>query len=211
MSCILFVVPAYHCIILYELLKAARLCCRGIGMSTDTYTGNYTLDDYATSTVGLIAALRLGNPDVLGVSLGSLIAQTIAVNYGTDASHIVLSNTALTGIGLLDVPDPASASNVFVAAGAMSTAIPGTRTYPINLPAGLAGFCRNQNLTSYNPNNTATSAQLAQQATIEYDFAGPGGDEVSTSYCIEGLHMCLHHALPASNLSSIIKMLQRCD
>ena len=166
-----------------ELLQPARLCCRGIGLSTDTYTGNYTLDDYASSTVDLIAALKMGNPDVLGVSLGSLIAQSIAVNYRDDVSHIVLSDTALTGIGLLDVPDPVSASNVFVAAGGMSIAIPGTRTYPIDLPAGLAGFCRNQNLTSYNPNNTATSAQLAQQATIESDIAGPGGDEVSTSHC----------------------------
>ena len=147
----------------------------------------------------------MGNPDVLGVSLGSLIAQTIAVNYGADVSHIVLSDTALMGIGLLDVPDPVSASNVFVAAGSMSTAIPGTRKYPTNLPAGLAGFCTNKNLTSYNPNNTATSAQLTQQATIAYDIAGPGGDEVSPSYCVEAVRMCLQHAMPAS------KKLQRCD
>ena len=104
----------------------------------------------------------------------------------------------MTGIGLLDVPDPVSASNVFVAAGGMSTATPGTRTYPINLPAGLAGFCRNQNLTSYNPNNTTTSAQLAQQATIKYDIAGPGGDEVSTIYCVAGVPAPCHASLKES-------------
>lgn len=131
----------------------------------------------------LIAALKLGIPDVLGTSLGSLIAQAIAVNYPSNVAHIVFGDTALTGIGLLAVPDPVSTGNVFVAASGTQAAIPGTRTYPTYLPAGLAGLCRNQNLTSYNPVNTATSAQLAQQATVQYDIAGPGGDEVSITHC----------------------------
>ncbi len=85
-------------------------------MSNDTYTGNYTLDDYASSTVALIDALKLDKPNILGVSLGSLITQTVAVNYGSDVTNVVLCDTLLMGKGILAVPNPISGSNVFVAA-----------------------------------------------------------------------------------------------
>ncbi len=149
-------------------------------MSNDTYTGNYTLVDYASSTVDLIEALELDTPDILGTSLGSLIVQTILVNYPSTVMHAILGDTALTGAGLLTIPDPVSASNVFVASQGAPGASSPTRTYPYYLPEGLEGLCRNQNLTANNPEDTATSAQLNQQATIENDIAGPGGDEVST-------------------------------
>lgn len=86
----------------------------------------------------LIAAVTLGTVDNLGVSLGSFIAQTAAVNYPSTVAHIIFSNTALTGEGLIKLPDPVSASNIFVAASGMAAAIPGSRTYPIFLPAWLA-------------------------------------------------------------------------
>ncbi len=149
-------------------------------MSNDTYTGNYTLMDYASSTVDLIEALELDTPDILGTSLGSLIVQTIVVNYPSAVTHVILGDTALTGAGLLTIPDPVSASNAFVASQGESDATSPTRTYPYYLPGGLEGLCRNQNLTVNNPEDTATAAQLSQQATIESDIAGPGGDESAT-------------------------------
>ena len=158
-------------------------------MSNDSYTGNYTLDDYASSTVDLIAALNLGTPDILGTSLGSLITQTIVVNHSSAVTHAVLGDTALTGPGLLTIPNPVSTSNVFVAAGGTPAADQATRTYPYNIPAGLAGLCRAQNLTSYNPVDKATSAQLAQQATVQSDIEGAGGDQVSAQ-------ALLHKPLP---------------
>ncbi len=155
------------------------LCCRGFGYSNDSYTGNYTLDDYASSTVGLIEALQLETPDVIGVSLGSLIAQTLAVNYRWAVTHVILSDTALMGAGLLTIPDPPNPDNVFVAAQGTSGDLP-SRTYPYYLPAGLAGLCTKDNLTSHMPIDKPTAAQTAQQATIENDIdtPGAGGDEV---------------------------------
>ena len=151
-------------------------------MSNDTFTGNYTLNDYASSTVDLIAALQLSSPDILGVSLGSLIAQTIVVNYPSSVTHVVLSDTALTGVGLESISDPVNPSNVFVAAqgpNAAAAAVP-SRIYPYYQPAGLARLCTNQILMSRNPVNEATAAQNSHQSTVGYDIAGPGGDEVST-------------------------------
>lgn len=148
-------------------------------MSNDTYTGNYTLMDYASSTKDFIEALELDTPDILGTSLGSLIVQTILVNYPSVVMHAILGDTALTGAGLLTVPDPVSAGNVFVASQGTPGATSLTRTYPYYLPGGLAGLCRQQKLTANNPEDTATSPQLSQQATVGSDIAGPGGDEVS--------------------------------
>ena len=110
---------------------------RGIGMSNDTYTGNYTLMDYASSTVDLIEALELDTPDILGSSLGSLIVQTIVVNYPSAVTtHVILGDTALTGAGLLTIPDPVSASNACVASQGESDATSPTRTYPLLPPWG---------------------------------------------------------------------------
>ena len=146
-------------------------------MSTDSYTGNYTLDDYASSTVDLINALGLSTPNILGASLGSLITQTIVVNYGSEVSHAILCDTALMGAGLQSIPDPLNSSNVFVQAQGADSTVP-SRTYPYYLPAGLDGLCRNLNLSSYMPVDNATSAQNMHQATVANDIAGPGGDEV---------------------------------
>ena len=165
-------------------------------MSNDTYTGNYTLDDYAISTVDLMAALKLDTPDVLGTSLGSLIAQTIVVNHSSAVTHAVLGDTALTGAGLSTIPNPVSANIVFVAAAGTPAADQGTRTYPYTIPAGLAGLCRNQNLTSYNPVDKATSAQLAQQATVQNDIEGVGGNQVS-------IQALLHMPAPGERFSNL--------
>jgi pimeloyl-ACP methyl ester carboxylesterase len=128
--------------------------------------------------VDLIGALKLTTPDILGSSLGSLISQAIAVNYASAVSHIILSDTALLGSGLLTIPDPVNASNVFVQANGMGSSVI-SRTYSYYLPAGLAGLCRNKNLTSNMPVDVPTSQQLTHQATIGNDIAGPGGNEVS--------------------------------
>ena len=129
--------------------------------------------------MGLIEALRLETPDVIGVSLGSLIAQTVAVNYRWAVTHVILSDTALMGAGLLTISDPPDPDSVFDTAQGTSGDLP-SRKYPYYLPAGLAGLCTDDNLTSYMPIDKPTAAQLAHQATIENDITipGAGGDEV---------------------------------
>ena len=128
--------------------------------------------------MAFIAALGLKAPDILGSSLGSLISQTIAVNYGSNVTHVVLCDTALMGAGLNTISDPVSASNVFVAAQGVMQTVP-SRTFPYYLPAGLEGLCRTLNLTSYMPYDVATAAQNTQQSTVGYDISGAGGNEAS--------------------------------
>lgn len=173
------------------------LCCGGFGKSIDTYTGNYTLELYGSSVVDLIEALELGVPDLLGTSLGSLFAQYITVNYPSAVTHVILGDTAVMSEGLLSIPNPPNLDNVFVAsqsgqAGATSP----TRTYPYYLPGGLAGLCRNRNLTSYNPVDNATLAQVEQQATVQYDIEGLGGEGVSKTSILL-LRRTLHYSSTA--------------
>ena len=94
--------------------------------------------------------------------------------------HQRLSCSQLPGVaGLLTSSDPPDPDSVFVAAQGTSGSLP-SRTYLYYLPAGLAGLCTNDNLTSYMPIDKPTAAQLAHQATIENDIdtPGAGGDEV---------------------------------
>ena len=52
---------------------------------------------YAESTVDLIEALQLDQPDILGWSLGGFIALTIAVEYPDMVNRVVLADTTSGG------------------------------------------------------------------------------------------------------------------
>ena len=72
---------------------------RRIGFSTDFDDADrLSTDDYADSTVDLIDALGLDQPDILGWSLGGFIALTIAVNYGKNVHNVVVADTASGGV-----------------------------------------------------------------------------------------------------------------
>lgn len=61
----------------------------GIGMSNDTTTEPLTIDYMASATAGLIDALGLDRPDVVGYSMGGDIALTLATNYSDKVGGVV--------------------------------------------------------------------------------------------------------------------------
>jgi pimeloyl-ACP methyl ester carboxylesterase len=62
----------------------------GIG-GTATLPGQLSVDAMANQTSALITALGLGRPDVLGWSMGSMIAQALAVLHPDQVNRLVLS------------------------------------------------------------------------------------------------------------------------
>ncbi len=64
----------------------------GIG-DTQPLAAPLTIDKMASQTGALIAALRLGRPDVLGYSMGGMIAQALAVLHPAQVQRLVLCAT----------------------------------------------------------------------------------------------------------------------
>jgi len=62
---------------------------RGIGESGDL-EGSYTLETMADDAAGLMAALKIEKYHVAGISLGSFVAQKMAMKYGDQLKSLVL-------------------------------------------------------------------------------------------------------------------------
>ncbi|WP_458745336.1 alpha/beta fold hydrolase [Candidatus Nitrosocosmicus sp. T] len=70
---------------------------RGIG---ETTTGNksFSMEQFVNDTVGLIDALEIEKPiDVMGLSLGGMIAQELALSYPDKIKHLVLVASSCGG------------------------------------------------------------------------------------------------------------------
>ena len=80
---------------------------RGTGLSTEDHPANYTMQEYAESTVDLIDALGLDAPDLFAWSLGGAIALTTAVSYPGVFAHMVLAGSTIGGDGRRRRPDDA--------------------------------------------------------------------------------------------------------
>lgn len=65
---------------------------RGVARSTGA-PATITVPRMAADTAGLIRALHLGRPDVLGWSMGGFIAQSLAVRYPRSLRRLVLAAT----------------------------------------------------------------------------------------------------------------------
>src|SRR4051812_10335572 len=63
---------------------------RGVGFSIDDPSQPMTIDRLADDTAGVIRALRLGRPDVLGWSLGGFIAEDLATRHPQLVRRLVL-------------------------------------------------------------------------------------------------------------------------
>lgn len=74
----------------------------GIG-KTAPITGPLTIDAMAAQTSALITALNLGRTDVLGWSMGGMIAQALAVAHPSQVARLVLCAT-FPGIGGVALP-----------------------------------------------------------------------------------------------------------
>jgi len=73
---------------------------RGIGYSTDADPEEEnTILGYADSTVDLIDALGLEQPDILGWSLGGFITLTLVTSFPEAVNRVVLADTSAGGQG----------------------------------------------------------------------------------------------------------------
>ena len=92
----------------------------GIG-HTAMPPGTLTISAMADQTAALIAALHLRHPDILGWSMGGMIAQALAVRHPGDVHRLVLCAT-FSGNGKATLPSAANASALFNAASTNNSA-----------------------------------------------------------------------------------------
>lgn len=78
---------------------------RGIG-KTDKSTDPYTIKTMANDTIGLMDYLGIDRAHILGVSLGGMVAQEIAIGYPQRVRKLVLACTSAGGGEVTDIhPD----------------------------------------------------------------------------------------------------------
>ena len=75
--------------------QVVRMDFRGHGKSAIAPLSN-TLADFATDAHALLGALEIGPAHVIGLSLGGMVAQVLALEYPNDVRSLVLSNTLCT-------------------------------------------------------------------------------------------------------------------
>ncbi len=76
-----------------------RIICfdnRGSGFS-DKPDENYTIDTFVADTVSLLDALNIDKTHIVGVSLGGMIAQKLALDYPDRVTSLVLCSTVFGG------------------------------------------------------------------------------------------------------------------
>lgn len=75
--------------------QVLRMDFRGHGKSTIA-PPPYTLADFAADAHALLGALDIESVHVIGLSLGGMVAQLLALEYPTEVRSLVLSNTLCT-------------------------------------------------------------------------------------------------------------------
>ena len=65
----------------------------------------YTMEMFAADTVGLMEALDIENAHVLGISMGGLIAQQIAISYPEKVRSLILVSTHFGGPNIIPMDD----------------------------------------------------------------------------------------------------------
>lgn len=91
-------------LLIEELAKTRQLIIfdnRGVGLSTDTKENNTSIPQMADDTAGLIKALGLKKPDILGWSMGARIAQQVLIRHPD-----------LVGKAVLAAPNPGGSRGV---------------------------------------------------------------------------------------------------
>jgi pimeloyl-ACP methyl ester carboxylesterase len=78
----------------------------------DTSSASYTLDDMADDAAGLLAALGWGSAHVLGVSMGGMIAQQLAVRHPALVRSLT-SVMSTTGEAAVSQPTPEAGAALF--------------------------------------------------------------------------------------------------
>ncbi len=88
-----FTMAEWHPTFIMTLAQNRRIIMfdnRGIGRSSGSVRG-LTIGSMAKDTAGLIRALRLGRPDVLGYSMGGYIAEELAIRFPKLVNRLVLA------------------------------------------------------------------------------------------------------------------------
>jgi pimeloyl-ACP methyl ester carboxylesterase len=62
---------------------------RGIG-NTTIGSKNFTIDQFAADSVGLLDALKINNSDILGFSMGGMIAQQLTLDYPDKVDDLII-------------------------------------------------------------------------------------------------------------------------
>jgi pimeloyl-ACP methyl ester carboxylesterase len=141
----------------------------GIG-ETAALTAPLSVPEMAAQTSALISALRLGRCDVLGWSMGGLIAQSLAVTHPTQVRRLVLAATQ-AGTGKA-TPVPAAAQAA-LDSGSEGAAL--SLLFPADQVAATERYVTG--ILSYPGRYAASAAVRAeQQAAVAQWFAG---DDVS--------------------------------
>jgi pimeloyl-ACP methyl ester carboxylesterase len=98
--------PAEFCRMLADRgLRVIRFDNRDVGLSTRP-AQQYTLDDMADDTAGLLDALALPDAHVVGISMGGFIAQLVAIRHPKRLRSlcVMMSSTGDRSVGMAD-PD----------------------------------------------------------------------------------------------------------
>lgn len=123
--------------------RAIRFDNRDVGLSTWFQSGDrYTLSDMAADAVGLLDHLKVGRAHIVGVSMGGMIAQTVAIEHPDRVLSLTSIMSATGAPGTLDstpeaaavlntpAPDPAADEEAFVAHGMRNARVIGSPAYP---------------------------------------------------------------------------------
>lgn len=102
----------------------------GIGQTTMP-AGTLSISGMAKQTAAFIAALGLKHPDILGWSMGGMVAQALAVLHPADVQRLVLSAT-YSGNGKATSPSPANAAALVNAAKTGDTGAIMALIFPAN-------------------------------------------------------------------------------
>ena len=69
---------------------------RGIG-NTTIGSKNFTIEQFASDSVGLLDALKINKSDVLGYSMGGMIAQQLTLNYQDKVDNLIVYASSCGG------------------------------------------------------------------------------------------------------------------
>ena len=144
----------------------------GVGQ-TQALPAPLTIDAMADQASALIDALGLGRPDVLGWSMGGMIAQALAVLHPAQVRRLVLCAT-FPGTGTAVVPSQ-------TAVQALTSSDPGPYLYPADQVAAWDAFVAAT--SSYPAASSAPAAVITAQGNASLSwFAGtdPAGRTTAT-------------------------------
>jgi pimeloyl-ACP methyl ester carboxylesterase len=123
--------------------RAIRFDNRDVGRSTWFQSGDrYTLSDMAADAMGLLDHLKIDKAHVAGVSMGGMIAQTVAIEHPGRVLSLTSIMSATGAPGTMDstpeaaavltqvAPDPTVDEEAFVAHGMKNARTIGSPAYP---------------------------------------------------------------------------------